>query len=102
MKKSRIGQNTKANHHAYIGDADIGRKAILGQALLLVTMMVKTNIKLKLVTRFIGSNSSLVAPLKVGKKSYVAAGSVVTSYVPAGSLSFVRANQKNKTNWKKK
>ena len=51
---------------------------------------------------FIGSNSSLVAPVKVGKKSYVAAGSVITSDVPPNSLAFGRSKQSTKKNWKKK
>ena len=51
---------------------------------------------------FVGTNSSLVAPLKIGKKAYVAAGSVITSDVPSGALAFGRAKQATKKNWKKK
>ena len=51
---------------------------------------------------FVGTNSSLVAPLKIGKKAYVAAGSVITSDVSSGALAFGRAKQATKKNWKKK
>ena len=49
-----------------------------------------------------GTNSSLVAPLKIGKKAYIAAGSVITSNVPSGALAFGRSKQSTKKNWKKK
>ena len=103
VKKSRIGQNTKANHHAYIGDTDIGKKSNIGAGTITCNYDGENKHKTKIGDSvFIGSNSSLVAPLKVGKKSYVAAGSIITSDVPAGSLAFGRAKQKNKKNWKKK
>ena len=51
---------------------------------------------------FVGTNTSLVAPLKIGKKSYVAAGSVITTDVPSNALAFGRAKQNTKKNWKKK
>jgi bifunctional UDP-N-acetylglucosamine pyrophosphorylase/glucosamine-1-phosphate N-acetyltransferase len=102
IKKSKIGQGSKANHHAYLGDASVGKKVNVGAG----TITCNYDGKLKHKTKiddgsFIGTNSSLVAPLKIGKKSYVAAGSVITSDVPSGSLAFGRAKQNTKKNWKK-
>ena len=102
IKKSKIGQGSKANHHAYLGDASVGKKVNVGAG----TITCNYDGKLKHKTKiddgsFIGTNSSLVAPLKIGKKSYVAAGSVITSDVPSGSLAFGRSKQNTKKNWKK-
>ena len=103
IKKSKIGQGSKANHHAYLGDANIGKKVNVGAG----TITCNYDGKLKHKTKiddgtFIGTNSSLVAPLKIGKKAYVAAGSVITTDVPSGSLAFGRSKQNTKKNWKKK
>ena len=103
IKKSKIGEGSKANHHAYLGDANIGKKVNVGAG----TITCNYDGKLKHKTKiddgtFIGTNSSLVAPLKIGKKAYVAAGSVITTDVPSGSLAFGRSKQSTKKNWKKK
>ena len=103
IKKAKTGQGSKANHRAYLGDANIGKKVNVGA----VTITCNYDGKLKHKTKiedgsFIGTNSSLVAPLKIGKKAYVAAGSVITSNVPSGSLAFGRSKQSTKKNWKKK
>jgi len=103
IKKSKLGQGSKANHHTYLGDANIGKKVNVGAG----TITCNYDGKLKHKTKiddgtFIGANSSLVAPLKIGKKAYVAAGSVITTDVPSGSLAFGRSKQSTKKNWKKK
>ena len=103
IKKSKIGEGSKANHHAYLGDANIGKKVNVGAG----TITCNYDGKLKHKTKiddgsFIGTNSSLVAPLKVGKKAYVAAGSVITTDVPSDALAFGRSKQSTKKNWKKK
>ena len=103
IKKSKIGEGSKANHHAYLGDANIGKKVNVGAG----TITCNYDGKLKHKTKiddgsFIGTNSSLVAPLKIGKKAYVAAGSVITTNVPSGALAFGRPKQSTKKNWKKK
>ena len=103
IKKSKLGQGSKANHHTYLGDANIGKKVNVGAG----TITCNYDGKLKHKTKiddgtFIGTNSSLVAPLKIGKKAYVAAGSVITTDVPSGSLAFGRSKQSTKKNWKKK
>ena len=103
IKKSKIGQGSKANHHAYLGDAKIGKKVNIGAG----TITCNYDGKVKHTTTiddgsFVGTNSSLVAPLKIGKKAYVAAGSVITSDVPSSALAFGRSKQSTKKNWKKK
>ena len=103
IKKSKIGEGSKANHHAYLGDANIGKKVNVGAG----TITCNYDGKLKHKTKiddgsFIGTNSSLVAPLKIGKKAYVAAGSVITTDVPSYALAFGRSKQSTKKNWKKK
>jgi len=103
IKKSKIGQGSKANHHAYLGDAKIGKKVNIGAG----TITCNYDGKVKHTTMiddgsFVGTNSSLVAPLKIGKKAYVAAGSVITRNVPSSALAFGRSKQSTKKNWKKK
>ena len=103
IKKSRLKKNSKANHLTYIGDATIGKKSNIGAGTITCNYDGNKKHKTKLDENvFIGSNSSLVAPVKVGKKSYVAAGSVITSDVPPNSLAFGRSKQSTKKNWKKK
>ena len=103
IKKSKIGQGSKANHHAYLGDATIGKKVNIGAGTITCNYDGKEKHKTKIDdSSFIGTNASLVAPLKIGKKSYVAAGSVITTNVPSESLAFGRAKQNTKKNWKKK
>ena len=103
IKKTKLGQSSKANHHAYLGDATIGKKVNIGAGTITCNYDGKDKHKTKVDDgSFIGTNTSLVAPLKIGKKSYVAAGSVITRNVPSESLAFGRAKQITKKNWKKK
>ena len=103
IKNSKIGANTKANHHAYLGDAIIGKKTNIGAGTITCNYDGKNKNKTKIGDSvFVGTNSSLVAPLTIGKKSYIAAGSVITQDVPNNSLAFGRAKQSIKKNWKKK
>ena len=86
-----------------MGDATIGKKANIGAGT--ITCNYDGKVKHKTIIddgSFVGTNTSLVAPLKIGKKAYVAAGSVITSDVPSGALAFGRAKQTTKKNWKKK
>ena len=103
VKKSKIGAGTKANHHAYLGDATIGKKANIGAGTITCNYDGKKKHETEIGDEsFIGTNSSLVAPLKIGEKSYIAAGSVITSDVPSESLAFGRSRQKVKKNRKTK
>ena len=103
IKKSKIGEGSKANHHAYLGDAKVGKKVNIGAGT--ITCNYDGKVKHKTTIEdgsFVGTNSSLVAPLKIGKKAYIAAGSVITSNVPSSALAFGRSKQSTKKNWKKK
>ena len=103
VKQTKVGAGSKASHHAYLGDAQVGKKVNIGAGA--ITCNYDGKVKHKTTIEdgsFIGTNTSLVAPLKVGKKSFVAAGSVITSDVPPGALAFGRSKQSIKKNWKKK
>ena len=103
IKQAKLGAGSKANHHAYLGDATVGKKVNIGAGT--ITCNYDGKVKHKTTIEdgsFVGTNASLVAPLKIGKKSYVAAGSVITADVPSNSLAFGRSKQSTKKNWKKK
>lgn len=97
LKATRMAKGAKANHLAYLGDSDIGAGSNIGAGTIAVNYdgygKHRTVIGPDV---FIGSNSSLVAPLKVGRGANVTAGSVVTEDVPANSLAFGRARQVTK------
>ncbi|MFC3076073.1 bifunctional UDP-N-acetylglucosamine diphosphorylase/glucosamine-1-phosphate N-acetyltransferase GlmU [Shinella pollutisoli] len=97
VKKAEIGAGAKVNHLTYIGDAEIGARTNIGAG----TITCNYDGINKHVTRigadaFIGSNSSLVAPVSIGDGAYVASGSVITADVPADAVAFGRARQENK------
>jgi bifunctional UDP-N-acetylglucosamine pyrophosphorylase/glucosamine-1-phosphate N-acetyltransferase len=97
LKKTRLGKGSKANHLAYLGDAVIGAGVNVGAG----TITCNYDGIGKHVTTiddgvFVGSNSTLVAPLVLGRGAYIAAGSVVTDAVPADAVAFGRARQTNK------
>jgi len=97
LKKAQIGQKSKVPHLSYIGDADIGSKVNVGCG----TITVNYDGKNKYLTTieddaFIGCNSNLVAPVTIGKGSFIAAGSTITKDVPEDSLSIARGRQTNK------
>jgi len=100
VKKSKVGAGAKANHLAYLGDASIGAKANIGAG----TITCNYDGVHKHPTQigagaFIGSNSTLVAPIEIGPGAYIAAGSVVTESVPADALALGRARQTTKPGW---
>ncbi|HUS18059.1 MAG TPA: bifunctional UDP-N-acetylglucosamine diphosphorylase/glucosamine-1-phosphate N-acetyltransferase GlmU [Terriglobales bacterium] len=102
-KKTRMGKGSKANHLSYLGDAEIGEKVNVGAG----TITCNYDGVHKHLTRiedgaFIGSDSTLVAPLTVGKGAYVGAGSCITQNVPADSLALGRSQQVVKPEWAKK
>ena len=103
VKKSKIGKNTKINHLSYIGDAIIGKDVNIGAGTITCNYDGKKKNKTKILDgAFIGSNTSLVAPIKIGKKSIVGAGSALTKNVKDKSLSLTRANQIEIKNYKRK
>ena len=97
LKATRMGRGAKANHLAYLGDADIGAGSNIGAGTIAVNYdgygKHRTVIGADV---FIGSNSSLVAPLQIGKGANVTAGSVVTEDIPADAVAFGRARQVTK------
>ena len=103
VKKSIVGENSKINHLSYIGDTVIGSKVNVGAGTITCNYdgvkKNKTNIKNKV---FIGSNSSLVAPLTINENSIIGAGSVITKNVKKKSLALTRANQVEIKNYKRK
>jgi bifunctional UDP-N-acetylglucosamine pyrophosphorylase/glucosamine-1-phosphate N-acetyltransferase len=100
MKNTRFGDGAKANHLAYLGDAEIGDRTNVGAG----TITCNYDGTNKHATRigkdaFVGSNSTLVAPLEIGDGSYIGAGSVITDAVPAEALALGRARQIVKEQW---
>ena len=103
LKKTFVGEGSKANHLSYLGDATIGKNVNIGAGT--ITCNYDGEKKHPTVIEdevFIGSNTQLIAPVKVQKGAYIAAGSSITEDVPAGSLAIARARQVNKENWKPK
>ncbi len=97
VKEARLAAGAKANHLAYIGDASVGAGANIGAGTITCNYDGAGKHRTEIGARaFIGSNSSLVAPVKIGDDAYVASGSVITREVPADALAFGRARQANK------
>ena len=103
VKKSIIGKDSKLNHLSYIGDSNVGKKVNIGAGT--ITCNYDGVKKSKTIIEdgaFIGSNTSLVAPVKIGKKAIVGASSVITQNVKSGSLALTRAKQTEVKNYKRK
>ncbi len=100
VKKSRIGAGTKSQHLAYLGDAEIGENVNVGAGTITCNFDGKEKHETHIGSgAFIGSNSTLVAPVVIGTESYVGAGSVVTDPVPDQALALGRGRQVVKTDW---
>jgi len=103
LKKSTVGEGTKAMHLTYLGDAKIGAKTNIGAGTITCNYdgfhKHPTTIGNKV---FIGTNSALVAPVRVGDGAYVAAGSTITDNVPSDGLAIARGRQENKPGWASK
>ncbi len=101
-KKSRLGRGAKANHLAYLGDALIGDQVNIGAGTITCNFDgVEKHPTVIDDGAFVGSNSTLVAPVRIGRMSYVGAGSVVTDDVPVDSLALGRGRQVVKEGWAK-
>ena len=103
IKKSTVGKKSKVNHLSYIGDSEIGKSVNIGAGTITCNYdgVKKSKTKIK-DNVFIGSNSSLVAPITVNKKSIVGAGSVITKNVKEKSLVLTRSKQTEVKNYKRK
>lgn len=99
LKKATLGTNAKANHLSYVGDADIGAGTNIGAGLITCNYdgvnKHQTTVEADV---FIGSGTQLVAPVTIGRGAYIAAGSCITSDVPASALAIARGRQVNKEN----
>jgi len=103
VKKSKVKKNSKVSHLSYIGDTTIGKSANIGAGT--ITCNYDGVKKSKTIIEdgaFIGSNTSLVAPVKIGKKAIVGASSVITQNVKSGSLALTRSKQTELKNYKRK
>ena len=103
LKNAAIGHETKISHLAYLGDCDVGEGSDIGCG----TVTVNFDGARKFRTRigdgaFVGCNTNLVAPVSVGDRAYIAAGSTITRDVPSDSLAIARSQQTVKHNWAKK
>ncbi len=103
IKKSVVGKNTKINHLSYVGDSKVGKNVNIGAGT--ITCNYDGVKKSKTIIQddvFVGSNSSLVAPIKLERKSTVGAGSVITKNVSKNSLALTRAEQIEINKYKRK
>ena len=103
IKKSKIGMYSKINHLSYVGDASIGKNVNIGAGTITCNYDGKKKNKTKISDgAFIGSNTSLIAPIKIGKKAIVGAGSALSKNVKDKSLSLTRTKQIEIKNYKRK
>lgn len=103
VKKSKVGQGTKASHLTYLGDATLGQHANIGAGTVTCNYDGEKKNPTEIGNRvFIGSGSMLIAPVRIAEGSYVAAGSTITEDVPPESLAIGRAQQVNKEGWVRK
>lgn len=102
VKNSTVGEGTKSAHLTYIGDSDVGAGVNFGCGT--VTCNYDGKVKSRCTIgdgAFIGCNTNLIAPVEVGEKAYIAAGSTITDDIPSDALSIARAKQVNKEGWVK-
>jgi bifunctional UDP-N-acetylglucosamine pyrophosphorylase/glucosamine-1-phosphate N-acetyltransferase len=100
VKNSVVGEGTKSAHLTYIGDSDVGANVNFGCGTVTCNYDGKNKTRCKIGNgAFIGCNTNLIAPVQVGDKAYIAAGSTITSNIPNEALSVARARQVNKEGW---
>jgi bifunctional UDP-N-acetylglucosamine pyrophosphorylase / glucosamine-1-phosphate N-acetyltransferase len=103
LKKTHLGAGAKAGHLAYLGDSEIGAGSNIGAGTIFCNYDGASKHKTCIGEKaFIGSNSTMIAPVQVGSEAYIAAGSVITHEVPADALGVGRSRQVNKEGWAKK
>jgi bifunctional UDP-N-acetylglucosamine pyrophosphorylase/glucosamine-1-phosphate N-acetyltransferase len=100
LKKTSLGRGSKANHLSYLGDATIGEKVNIGAGTITCNYDGRTKHPTVIEDgAFVGSDTQLIAPVRVGKRAYVAAGSSITHDVPDDALAISRGRQINKADW---
>ena len=101
-KKAIVGNGSKINHLSYVGDAELGEKVNIGAGTITCNYDGVNKHKTEIGDNsFIGSNSTLVAPLSIGEQGFVAAGSTINGDVPNGNLAVGRGKQRNIAGWKR-
>lgn len=101
-KKAIVGNGSKINHLSYVGDAELGENVNVGAGTITCNYDGVNKHKTEIGDNsFIGSNSTLIAPLSIGKEGFVAAGSTINSEVPLGNLAVGRGKQRNIAGWKR-
>jgi bifunctional UDP-N-acetylglucosamine pyrophosphorylase/glucosamine-1-phosphate N-acetyltransferase len=101
VKASRFGAGSKANHLAYVGDSEVGERVNIGAGV--ITCNYDGAAKNKTIIEdecFIGSDATLVAPVRIARGSYIGAGSTISKDTPAGQLTVARAKQVSIPGWK--
>jgi len=102
IKKSKLSSGVKVNHLSYIGDTEVGKNSNIGAGTITCNYDGKNKLSCLIGDDcFIGSNSSIIAPVKIGSSAYVAAGSVITKNISKGYFAISRTKQKNIKNKKK-
>ena len=102
IKKSKLENKVKVNHLSYLGDSIVGKNTNIGAGTITCNYDGKNKYQSKIGDNcFVGTNSSIIAPVHIGKNSYIAAGSVITKNVPDNYFSISRSKQKNIKNFKK-
>jgi bifunctional UDP-N-acetylglucosamine pyrophosphorylase / glucosamine-1-phosphate N-acetyltransferase len=100
LKNTRLGAGAKANHLSYLGDSDIGERTNIGAGTITCNYDGVSKYKTQIgKDAFVGSNSTLVAPLEIGDGGYIGAGSVITQQVPPEALALGRSRQVNREGW---
>ena len=103
IKNSLVGEHSKVNHLAYIGDSEIGKEVNIGAGTITCNYDgVKKHRTIIEDNVFVGSNTELVAPVRVGKNAVIGAGSTITKNVPEGALATSRAQQKHIEDYRRK
>jgi bifunctional UDP-N-acetylglucosamine pyrophosphorylase/glucosamine-1-phosphate N-acetyltransferase len=102
IKNSTIGDGTKISHLTYVGDADVGKNVNLGCGVVVVNYDgIKKHRTIIEDNSFVGCNTNLISPVKIGEGAYTAAGSTITHDVPSRALAIARSRQTNKEGWNK-
>jgi bifunctional UDP-N-acetylglucosamine pyrophosphorylase/glucosamine-1-phosphate N-acetyltransferase len=102
IKNSVLGEGTKANHLAYLGDADIGSKTNVGAGVITCNYDGANKFRTTIGDEvFIGSDSQLIAPVTIGDRAYIAAGSTIAKDAPADQLTINRAREQRSVPWKR-
>jgi bifunctional UDP-N-acetylglucosamine pyrophosphorylase/glucosamine-1-phosphate N-acetyltransferase len=103
LKNTHLGDGAKSQHLAYLGDSEIGERTNIGAGTITCNYDGEKKHRTTIgANAFVGSNSTLVAPIEIGEGSYIGAGSVITDAVPADALALGRARQVLKPGWKKR